>query len=172
MDIRKEALLKSKQLRAVKLTHIPFGTGLLQADMWSQGCIMEVRSRAPPVSSPVPGCLLGYVCWDPAPWWKPPASSCIPLLDLPFPGDYFSVGSKKDVTSWCPQALSLAFSHWCLCAVLLPHCSREALTYLSFHNWGALHLSSNVSEEKEQGWSTGLGLPGRSKANRAVALLL
>lgn len=56
---------------------------------------------------------------------------------------------------------------------LLPHCSREALTYLSFHNGEVLRFSCNVSGEKEQGWTPGLGLPGRSKArNRAVAVLL
>lgn len=66
MDLLKEALLKSKQLCAAKLTHIPFGTGLLQADTCSQGHAMEVFSRAPqqdgilPCPRLPPGlCLLG-----------------------------------------------------------------------------------------------------------------
>ena len=162
MDIWKEALLKSKQLCAVKLTHIRFGTGLLQADTWSQGCIMEVRSRAPqypPLSQAVfwamfAGTLLPGESPQPHPVSR---SSICPSL-----GTISVLGPRR--TS-LPDALrpSPWLSPIGVCAVLLPHCSREALTYLSFYNWEALHLSSNVSEEKEQGWSTALGLPGRSK---------
>lgn len=149
MDLLKEALLKSKQLCAAKLTHIPFGTGLLQADTCSQGHAMEVFSRAPqqdgilPCPRLPPGlCLLG------------PCS----LVEAP---SLILYPSPPSALPWGP--------FWCW----VQEGSREALTYLSFHNWDSLRFSSSVSGEKEQGWTPGLGLPGRSKArNRAVSVLL